>query len=259
MADPRITINRPASEAQPRDVWWGLLPMRREPDEASEQVNELRYGENFTLYEERDGWAYGQSGRDGYVGYVHAEGLGQIEGRPTHRVKNLTSLVFPEATVKKSPVDRLTFFSPLIVVEEGERFLKLASGGYVHKRHAMKIGEWAEADPVFIAGKFLGTPYLWGGVSPLGCDCSGLVQIALEATGQPAPRDSDMQMAVLGENVPPGEKKQRGDLIFFKGHVGIMTDEATLLHANAFHGRVVSEPLADVVLRGDAVVGHKRV
>lgn len=238
----------------------GLLPMRKSPSDAAEQVNELRYGDGFTVYEEKHGWAWGQAARDDYVGYVRMDGLCVNDAAPTHRIKTASSFIFPEPSIKAPPKDCLTYITSVAVTGQGDgSFAALTGGGFVHKAHLLPIAETLERDFVFAAGRFLGAPYLWGGISPLGCDCSGLVQAALQAAGIKAPRDSDMQAEQLGTALSGGDTHyNRGDLVFFKGHVGIMVDTENLLHANAFHGRTVVEPLADVVARGSAITVVRR-
>jgi cell wall-associated NlpC family hydrolase len=240
----------------------GLLPMRKAPDQEAEQVNELRYGELITVYEEKEGWAYGQAARDDYVGYVPSMGLVKRLFKPTHRVSAPVTFLFPEPTIKSPPLDRLTCLSAVEVVGAPENFLELRSGGFIHREHVRPITEWRETDPVEVAARLMDVPYLWGGVSPLGCDCSGLVQMALESCGVRAPRDSDMQAAEVGQQVADsdqGTKFQRGDIVCFKGHIGFMADKANLLHANAYHGRVTLELLSDVVRRGSAVTAVRRL
>lgn len=238
------------------------MPLRRNPDAKSEQMAQLRYGDAFTQYEQKDGWVWGQSARDSYVGYVEVAALADGSHAPTHRIKILSSLVFEGPSLKTPPLDRLTLFSAVAVTGVEGKFAALSTGGFVHMRHLCPLAEWQEPDIVFNAGRFLGVPYLWGGNSALGVDCSGLVQLACEMAGMVVPRDSDMQAESLGKKVADGFGSvtlKRGDLIFFKGHVGIMADEFALLHANGFHGCVAVEPLANVIARGDAVVKVRRL
>ena len=233
--------------------------MRKTPAINTEQVSELRYGDAFTSYELKDGWHWGQCERDGYVGYVAADGFTPDAQTPTHRIKKLTSFLFPDASIKSPPLDTLTFFSAVEIVKKGEKFCELKGGGFVHAHHLAPITEWRERDIVFTAGRMLGAPYLWGGNTSLGLDCSGLVQLALEAAGIACPRDSDMQAESLGKLVVDHSTLHRGDLVFFSGHVGIMADQNALLHANAFHGCAVVEPLADVVARGSKIICARRL
>jgi cell wall-associated NlpC family hydrolase len=144
----------------------------------------------------------------------------------------------------------LTLNASIQAVEGDEKFLRLVDGRFVFAEHAKPVGEY-ETDFVAVAERFLHVPYLWGGKSLLGLDCSGLVQLSLDATGQPCPRDSDMQEQQLGGNLPVDrlDDLRRGDFVFWNGHVGIMTDTEHLLHANGFHMQVIREPLRQAVDR----------
>lgn len=243
----------------PLTLYHGIAVLHKEPDTLAEQVSVMRYGDVFTVYETTEQWLWGQCARDGYVGYTVNQGFYDQPLNPTHRIKKSHSFLFPDPSIKKVPMDTLTFLSGVEVEETDGKFCKLKGGGFIHAHHLTPIAEWAERDIVFTAGRFLGIPYLWGGNTSLGLDCSGLVQIACEAAGIACPRDSDMQAASLGQPVNDLNKLHRGDFVFFPGHVGIMTDPANLLHANAYHGCVVVEPLADVVARGSAVTIVRRL
>jgi cell wall-associated NlpC family hydrolase len=226
-------------------------PMRAAPDASATAVSELLWGEGFAALDAADGWVWGWSVHDHYVGYVRADALGPAAPPPTHRVVTAHALLFAHASIKAPVLARPPLGAP-VVAEGGEGdFLAVAGGGCLHRRH---VAPWdvPEADPVAVAARLLGAPYLWGGRSAAGIDCSGLVQLALGACGVPAPRDSDMQRDALGEAVDPAGPLRRGDLVFFPGHVGFMADAATLLHANAHWMAVVEEPLAHVVARLEA-------
>ncbi len=240
-------------------LYHGIGVLHKEPNTVGEQVSVLRYGDVFTVYEVTEKWLWGQCARDGYVGYTLNQGFFEQSLSPTHRIKVSHSFLFPAPTIKSMAMDTLTFLSGVEVEETDGKFCKLKGGGFIHAHHLTPIADWAERDIVFTAGRFLGIPYLWGGNTSLGMDCSGLVQMACEAAGIACPRDSDMQAASLGKAMTNSDKLQRGDLIFFPGHVGIMTDHSNLLHANAFHGRVVVEPLNDVIARGSAVTMVRRL
>jgi cell wall-associated NlpC family hydrolase len=243
-------------------VQCGVAAIRKAPDTSAEQVCQLRFGDVFTVYETNKGWLWGQSTRDGYVGYVHDHGLSEQTITPTHRIKKPTTFLFPEPSIKSPPRDTLTFFSAVEVMGGDTKFAQLKNGGFIHANHLTPIADWRERDIVFNAGRMLNAPYLWGGNNALGLDCSGLIQLGCEAAGIACPRDSDMQAASLGTKIADSEldaKLQRGDIIFFPGHVGIMADTHALLHANAYHGCVVVEPLADVITRGSKVTCVRRL
>jgi cell wall-associated NlpC family hydrolase len=211
-------------------------------------VTQALMGETARIFETKDGWCWVQLDGDGYVGYVREVELAAAVETPTHKVIVPSTLRFSKADIKSQPVTSLPLNTRLSAVDEENRFLRLKRGGYVHAAHCAGLSH-AASDWVSLAEQFLGTPYLWGGKSVAGIDCSGLVQVSLQAAGRICLRDSDMQETSLGVEFPEGAKLQRGDLIFWKGHVGIMRDATTLLHANAHHLMVVSEPLEEAVAR----------
>lgn len=234
-----------------RQVVHSATPLRAEPNTRSSWTTEVLFGELVTVYEEKDGWAWVQLARDDYVGYVRPGAISADVKPPTHRVRALGTFLYPAAEVKAPPSMHLGMTADLSVVELGVAFARLADGSFVPSRHISELGRHA-LDFVDIAERFMGTPYLWGGKTRLGLDCSGLVQVALHASGAECPRDSDMQEAELGEKLEAGsdlDALQRGDLVFWKGHVGIMTNAFFLLHANAHHMAVAIEPLRAAVDR----------
>jgi cell wall-associated NlpC family hydrolase len=232
-------------KGEPRQVGVPSLPLRREPRFDAVLESEALFGEIITLYEEREGWAWVQLARDGYVGYMPSEGLSRKIAAPTHRITALRSYVYPEPDGKIPPLALLSLNALVTAAAPYGKFLALAGGGHVFAGHTAPIGTFAR-DFVAVAEAFVGTPYLWGGRTSVGLDCSGLVQLALEAAGHPAPRDADMQEAELGRPLAlrKGIMLRRGDLVFWEGHVGIMTSATDLLHANAFHMAVECEPFA---------------
>jgi len=219
--------------------------MRCAAREDAEAVSQLLPGEDFAVLDLAGSWAWGYSRHDHYVGYVAARALG-LPVQPSHRVAVREALLFADASIKSPAVGALPFGACLAGVAH-DGFVETAAG-FVHVRHVTPIDHHAE-DAVAIAELFLGAPYLWGGRGAGGIDCSGLVQVALGAIGIAAPRDTDMQRKSLGETVPEDTPLRRGDIISFPGHVGLMVDEARLIHANAHWMSVVVEPLADVVAR----------
>jgi cell wall-associated NlpC family hydrolase len=246
------TLDAPRFAAgETRAVLAPLLDLTAEPDPAAERATQLLRGERFTVYEERDGLAWGQAQTDLYVGYVSANGLAPLPAAPTRAVTALRSHVYPEPSVRARPREALPFGAQIAVAGAEAGWVRLAEGGFVWEAHLAPV----EGDFVDQAARFLGVPYLWGGRSAEGLDCSALVQLALAAVGVRAPRDSDMQAAMVGSPIDDAEAHERGDLVFWRGHVGIMTDGAALLHANAHAMAVTREPLAMVVERVRAADG----
>ena len=218
-----------------------VAPIRRAPHPLAEQVDQLIFGERFAVLEDRDGWAWGQATRDGYVGWVDLGALGEIRSEPTHRIVAPSTLAFAEPSIK-SPARGPFSLNALVTVEAVSGPLASVDGaGWMPAPHLCEIG-FGFSEPAAVAERFEGTPYLWGGRTSLGLDCSGLVQQALFAAGLGCPRDADQQ-ARIGRPAP-AEDLRRGDLVLWRGHVGMMLDETRLIHANAFHMAVAIEPLA---------------
>jgi cell wall-associated NlpC family hydrolase len=232
------------------------VALRPVPDPARSIDTEALHGEIVTVYETRgDGWAWGQLQTDGYVGYLPAKALGPVGAQPTHRVACLRSYRYPDAELKSPPLGLLSMGARVRVTghatTRGLEFALLDDGSAMVARHLEPL-DHREADWVGVAESFLGTPYLWGGRTSLGLDCSAIIQLAAAAGGLDLPRDTDMQERGAGEplDIASGlPALQRGDLVFWKGHVGIMRDGETLLHANGFTMSVASEPLAPAVAR----------
>lgn len=225
-----------------------VVAIRRAPDGAALLDDQLLFGEIFMVYDEADGWGWGQSVRDSYVGYVDMEALSAPPCQPTHRIKALRTYVFVAPDLKSAPLMLLSLNAKVRVEREEAGYAKLARTGWAPLRHLAALAE-VEADWVAVAEGFLGTPYLWGGRESLGLDCSGLLQTALEAAGTQAPRDADM-LEHLGNAVPLGQMPlQRGDMVFWKGHCGVMVNSTHLLHANAFHMQTALEPLEEATRR----------
>ena len=240
------------ADGEAHRVCVGHAGMRADPT-ATRLTSELVFGETFTVYDRHDGWAWGQNGTDGYVGWVRQEALRPGAVEATHVVSDLRGFVFPEPDLKGVPLDALPLGARVRVVDEVKGYMALEGGGWIYAKHLSPLG-WAEPDPVRTAERLLGVPYLWGGRSTWGIDCSGLAQLALICAGIACPRDSDMQREEVGELVSRDGRDcdyQRGDLVFFPGHVGIMLDPRHLLHATAFTMTVTDEPLEDVTLRVD--------
>jgi cell wall-associated NlpC family hydrolase len=224
-------------------------PLRREPRPDAPLDTEALKGERVTIYDsDAEGYSWGQLAADYYVGWLPTNALTPAGPAPTHKVAALRTFAFPGPSIKLPPVEALPLGATLTVMRFAERMAVTASGAYVPAPHLVSVGEF-EKDFVAVAERFLGVPYLWGGRTALGLDCSGLVQISLAACGIACPRDSDMQEAALGAPLADRSNLKRGDLVFWKGHVAVVRDVENLLHANAFHMAVAIEPIAEAVTR----------
>jgi len=263
--DPRVTPARPDLAAKalegkvkaaryvegaPREVIEPQAPLRAEPRPDAALLTEALKGERVTVYDGNgEGWAWGQLASDGYVGWLPENALAQPGPAPTHKVAALRTLAFPGPSIKMPPLEALPLGARLAIARTEERMAVTHTAGYVPAAHLAPLDR-NETDFVAVAERFLGTPYLWGGKTALGLDCSGLVQVALTACGMSCPRDSDMQEQALGTAAAADPSAlRRGDLIFWKGHVAIARDATTLLHANAHHMAVAIEPIAEAVAR----------
>jgi hypothetical protein len=234
----------------PMEVVVPIAPLHREASVTAMQTTQALFGERILVFEITNDWIWGQLTRDGYVGYIAKTGVSRELTSPTHRVSVPATFLYPLPDIKSQPPVSLPMNARLAIVESDEKFSKLANGRHVYTKHIRLLSE-TEADFVGVAEKFLHVPYYWGGKTSQGLDCSGLVQTALEACGTFSPRDTDMQETQLGQSVLINDLDglRRGDLIFWNGHVGIMADQKTLLHANGHHMMTVKEPLSEAVAR----------
>ena len=214
---------------------------------------QLLFGDAFNVLEEGEGWLFGQSGKDGYVGYLAAGTLGAPVA-PTHFVAQRSTHAYAAPDVKAADLRPLSFGSPLRVVTEERKYFELADGSFIPKTHLRPLDQ-PFRDMVTVAQVFFGAPYLWGGNTAWGLDCSALVQIAVMATGNACPPDSDVQATGLGDEIALDAPVERGDLFFWAGHVAIAVDGETLIHANAHHMAVAYEPLAAALARIEAQEG----
>lgn len=253
VADARLAAAAPGArlvEGELREVAVPILSLYREPRFDARLDTQGLMGERVRVFDVREGWAWLQLEADGYVGYAAEDDLGALQSTPTHRIAVPSTFMFPAPDIKSQPVVTLTMNAKVAVIGGDERFAHLANGRFVVARHLKPISE-SEADFVAVAEAYLHVPYLWGGKSVRGLDCSGLMQLSLEAAGRVAPRDSDMQEQQLGEALPKDDLNglKRGDLVFWAGHVGVMTDAEMLLHANGHFMQVTHEPLRTAVER----------
>jgi len=258
-SDPRTTIPRlKGPRLSTQTIITPIAPLQRKASRRSGQETQLLYGHHFDIYETKKGWAWGQakspikgSKQKGYVGYVSARDLADVETRASHIVTALKAPMFTEADIKSHIVQFLPLGSHIKGQSPHPDFVQIGAGGYIHRRHLHKITKPPEIlDFVDVAESHMGLPYVWGGISTDGLDCSGLVLSCLRAMGQDAPRDADMMEAGLGHNLRVTQRGlKRGDLVFWKGHVGIMKTTQLLIHANAHHMCVATEPLKEAVTR----------
>jgi cell wall-associated NlpC family hydrolase len=242
-----------------------LAPVREAPSPEAMLSTQALKGERVTIYDRNgEGFAWGQLNNDGYVGWIPDAALGKPATAPTHKVTALRTFAFPGPSIKLPPIETLSIGVAVAVVRDDGAFAVTRDGWYLPRRHVGSLATM-EKDFVAVAERFVGTPYLWGGKSSLGIDCSGLVQISFNAAGTGCPRDSDMQQDGLGRTLSAAETKKlrRGDLIFWKGHVAIVRDATTIVHANAHHMATVIENTAEAIARiteaGNEVTAIKRL
>jgi cell wall-associated NlpC family hydrolase len=280
MDDPRLTPARPDLAAkylegkvvaarfvvgEEFEITEALAPLRTGPSSDAELATQALRGERVTVYDRNgEGFAWGQLNGDGYVGWLPDRALAKPAAAPTHKVTALRTFAFPGSSIKLPPVDTLVMGATITVLREDGPFAVTREGFYLPRQHIGRVDKM-QADFVAVAERFVGTPYLWGGKSSLGIDCSGLVQVSLNAAGTGCPRDSDMQRDGLGRTLDAAESKklQRGDLLFWKGHVAIVRDGDSIVHANAHHMTTVVENAREAVARieaaGSEIIAIKRL
>jgi cell wall-associated NlpC family hydrolase len=234
-----------------------IAALRRDAAATAMQTTQALLGERLVAFEVAGDWVWCQLKRDGYVGYIAKSAVSADLTSATHRVSVPATFLYPLPDIKSQPPISLPMNARLAIVESDEKFSKLSNGQHVFTNHIRPLNE-TEADFVSVAEKFLDVPYCWGGKTSHGLDCSGLVQTSLEACGIFSPRDTDMQETRLGQRLKINDLDglRRGDLVFWKGHVGIMVDQKTLLHANGHHMMTVKEPLLEAITRIAGVYGQ---
>ena len=242
-----------------------IAPLRNGPSSDAKLATQALLGERVTVYDRNsEGFTWGQLNSDGYVGWLPDRALTRPGAAATHKVTALRTFAFPGPSIKLAPVDTLVMGTRLTVVREQGAFAVTRQNWYLPRQHVGGIDAMAE-DFVAVAERFVGTPYLWGGKSSLGIDCSGLVQVSLNAAGTGCPRDSDMQRDSLGRALDAAEagRLQRGDLIFWNGHVAIARGADSIVHANAHHMATVIENTSDAIARikaaGSEILTIKRL
>lgn len=238
------------------------ITLRSEPKKELGVETEALFGEEVYVFEQRDGWAWIQLLKDGYVGYVPVDAVSIGFKKISHIIAQPRTFLYPEPDMKIRPLALLSMGSRLDIVDQtkgnGIEFLITRDGQAVVERHCRHFKAFSGPDYVNHAGRLLETPYRWGGCSAFGIDCSGLVQLAMFMTGNYVKRDSDMQAASIGQEIDAGEGYkylERGDLIFWNGHVAIVEDNKTILHANGYTMSVAREPLASAIDRIEPLYG----
>lgn len=252
LTDPRIA--RPGERFVSCQVVSASAAIRKAPDPEGEVATQALHGEVVDIFHREGAFGRAQCRRDRYVGWIEMEAIAIPALPPTHKVGALRTIAFMKPDVKSPARMRLTLGA--LLTATGRRqgaWMEFDHAGWIHESHIHLLDRF-DHDPAAMAERYLEAPYLWGGRESDGLDCSGLTQQAFEACGVLIPRDTDMQAAWAGDPVDPG-RLQRGDLVFWEGHVGIMTSPDRLLHANAHHMMVAEEPLAEAAARLEAVAG----
>lgn len=258
--------------------------MRAAPEAQAECTNECLFGERVTNVGQTSdvlnlqkpqtnlvngpvidskNWLWVSAERDGYTGFIdraHVQAVQSSTPKATHRVAQRSTLLFSHPSIKSQVLNRLPFLSHITATDEQSTpFVKLATGGFIWSQHLMDIDSKVQSTAVELAkSHFLGAPYLWGGCTPEGLDCSGLIQALAAAKGMSIPRDSHDQENALTHTIKPGSQRAQ-DIVYWPGHTGILVDSDNLLHATAHSLSCVIEPLDKVVSRAGSITSFKRL